>query len=144
MVNISKSALVSYSAQEMFEIVDDIASYPQFLPWCGSTQIIQRNEDTVEAAIQITHSGINKTFTTRNRNQKGKMIEVQLVNGPFRHLHGYWRFERLEDNACKVSLDMDYEFSSKILGLLVGPIFGQIANTLVDAFCTRATKLYGK
>jgi ribosome-associated toxin RatA of RatAB toxin-antitoxin module len=75
--------------------------------------------------------------------QPGKIIEVQLIDGPFKHLHGFWRFEPLGDNGCKVTLDMEYEFSSKLLGLAIGPVFTQIANTLVDAFCKRAESLYG-
>ena len=143
MPKVSKSALVKFSADDMFNIVDDVALYPEFLPWCGSTQVISRSPDALEASIEIAHGGINKTFSTRNRMQKGKMIELQLVNGPFHHLHGFWRFDALGDDACKVSLDMDYEFSSKMLGLIVGPVFNKIANTLVDAFCERAGNLYG-
>ena len=75
--------------------------------------------------------------------QTGKMIELQLLNGPFKHLHGFWRFDALGEDACKVSLDMDYEFSSKMLSFIVGPVFNKIANTLVDAFCERAGKIYG-
>ncbi|HEY5602948.1 MAG TPA: type II toxin-antitoxin system RatA family toxin [Gammaproteobacteria bacterium] len=141
---INKSALVSYDANDMFNIVDDIESYPEFLPWCGAASVASRNDDEVQASIEISHSGINKTFTTRNRLQKGKMIEVQLVNGPFKHLHGFWQFKKLGENACKVSLELEYEFSSKLVGLVIGPIFGQIAGSLVDAFCKRAEELYGK
>jgi len=140
---VSKSALVNFSANDMFEIVDNVALYPEFLPWCGSTEVISRSSDTLEASIEIAHGGINKTFSTRNRMQKGKMIELQLLNGPFHSLHGFWRFDALGENACKVSLDLNYEFSSKILGLVVGPVFNKIANTLVDAFCERAGKIYG-
>ena len=143
MPTVSKSALVKFSAVDMFNIVDDVALYPEFLPWCGSTKVINRTADTLEASIEIAHGGINKTFSTRNRMQTGKMIELQLLNGPFKHLHGFWRFDALGEDACKVSLDMDYEFSSKMLSLIVGPVFNKIANTLVDAFCERAGKLYG-
>ncbi len=143
MPKVSKSALVKYSADDMFHIVDDIAAYPEYLPWCGSTEVISRTGDTVEASIEIAHSGINKTFTTCNRIQKGKMIEIELINGPFRHLHGFWRFDALGDNACKISVDMEYEFSNKMLSLVVGPIFNKITNTLLDAFCARADKIYG-
>ena len=129
MPTINKSALVSYEASDMFAIVDDIESYPQFLPWCGGA--------SVQASIQISHGGINKTFTTRNLLQKDKMIEMHLVDGPFKHLHGFWQFKKLGDNACKVSLDLEYEFSNKLVSMAFGPVFGQIAGTLVDAFCKR-------
>ena len=144
MAVISKSALVHYTPVEMFNIVDDIDAYPQFLPWCGSASVLSRDEDQVKAKVEINHSGIRKSFTTLNHLQHGKMIEMELVNGPFKHLHGYWRFHQLGEDACKVTLDLEYEFSNKLLGLAIGPVFSQIANTLVDAFCHRADALYGK
>lgn len=143
MPNISKSALVPYTAAQMFDLVDKVSDYPEFLPWCGGAEELSRNEDEVNASVTISHSGINKAFSTRNRLQKNKMIEMELVNGPFKHLHGFWRFETLSDSACKVSLDLEYEFSSKLLGMAVGPVFNQIANSMVDSFCQRADKIYG-
>jgi ribosome-associated toxin RatA of RatAB toxin-antitoxin module len=144
MPTVSKSALVSHSAADMYGLVDDVEAYPQFLPWCGGARVISRNEDEVHAGIDIAYGAVRKSFTTRNRLQKNKMIEVRLVEGPFKHLEGYWRFDALSESACKVSLDMQYEFSSKLIGLAVGPVFSQIANTLVDSFCQRADALYGK
>ena len=144
MATIQKSALVSYSASEMFGIVDDIDSYVEFLPWCGSSKVIKRESDEVEASIQISHSRIRKTFTTRNRLQKNKMIEMKLVDGPFKHLHGYWQFMELGKNACKVTLDLEYEFASRLMDISLGPVFKSIANSMVDAFCKRADDLHGK
>jgi ribosome-associated toxin RatA of RatAB toxin-antitoxin module len=141
---ISKSALVPYTAEQMFDLVDRVSDYPEFLPWCGGAEELSRDNDEVKASVTISHSGINKAFTTCNRLQKNKMIEMELVNGPFKHLHGFWRFETLSDNACKVSLDLEYEFSSKLLGMAVGPVFNQIANSMVDSFCLRADKIYRK
>ena len=143
MTTINKSALVAYDASDMFNIVDDIESYPEFLPWCGATSVESRSEDEVQASIEISHSGINKAFTTRNRVQKGKMIEIQLVNGPFKHLHGFWQFKKLGDSGCKITLNLEYEFANKIMSLAIGPVFSQIASSLVDAFCKRADELYG-
>lgn len=140
---ISKSALVPYSPEQMFQIVDDVNAYPQFLPWCGGAQVLERNADEVRASVEIAHSGIHKSFTTLNRLQKGKMIEMQLVDGPFKHLHGFWRFDALGEEGCKVSLDLDYEFSNKLLGLAIGKVFSQIADSLVESFCKRAEALYG-
>ena len=144
MPTISKSALVPFSAAQMYALVDDVPAYPQFLPWCGGAQEVSRNADEVEASVDIAHSGLKKTFTTRNLIQKNKMIEMRLINGPFKHLHGFWRFEALAEDACKVSLDLEYEFSNKLVGMALGPVFSQIANTLVDSFCQRARSLYGK
>jgi ribosome-associated toxin RatA of RatAB toxin-antitoxin module len=124
--------------------VDEVPRYPDFLPWCGGARELSRDEDAVRASVDISHSGIKKSFTTLNRLQHHKMIEMQLVDGPFKHLHGFWRFETLSDTACKVSLDLEYEFSNKLLSLAVGPVFNQIANSLVDAFVARAEHLYGR
>ncbi len=144
MSSISKNALVPYSAAEMFSLVNDIESYSQFLPWCRSSEVLSANEDEIRATIEIAHGSLRKSFTTCNRLQKNKMIEMRLEQGPFKHLEGFWRFDTLGERACKVSLDLDFEFSSKLVGLAMGPVFSQIANTLVDAFSKRAVDVYGK
>lgn len=142
---ISRHALVPYSAEEMYRLVEDIESYPQFLPWCRSTQVLEKNDDEVKASIEIAKGALNKTFTTLNRMQKNKIIEMRLLKGPFKHLEGFWRFDALKDaGACKISLDMDFEFESKLIALAVGPVFNQIANTMVDAFTKRAVEVYGE
>ena len=128
----------------MFHLVDNVPGYPAFLPWCGGAREITREADVVEASIDIAKAGLNRTFITQNRVQADKMIEMRLKEGPFRHLHGFWRFESLGEEGCKVSLDLQFEFDSKLLSLTVGPIFHQIANSLVDAFCKRAEVVYGK
>lgn len=141
---ISKNALVPYTAAEMYSLVDDIAAYPSFLPWCKDAKVLSRDEDEVRATIAIAKSGVHKSFTTFNRLQHNKMIEMRLLEGPFHHLEGFWRFDALDDRGCKVSLDLEFEFSNKIIRLTVGPVFDQVANTLVDAFCERAIEVYGK
>lgn len=140
---ISRSALVPYTPEQMYSLVDAINDYPNFLPWCRSAIEHARDEDQVKASIEIAKGAVNKSFTTLNRLQNNKTIEMQLVDGPFRHLHGFWRFEALEGNACKVMLDLDFEFSNKLVSLAIGPIFNQVANTLVDSFVTRARQVYG-
>lgn len=144
MAHISRNALVPYSPEQMYQLVDAINDYPKFLPWCRSAAEHQRDEDQVKASIEIAKGAVNKSFTTLNRLQQNKTIEMQLVDGPFRHLHGFWRFERLEGNACKVMLDLDFEFSNKLVSLAIGPIFNQVANTLVDSFISRARDVYGR
>ena len=144
MATVKKSALVLYSASEMYALVSDIEAYPQFLPWCRSTQILSRAEDEVRATIEMVKGGVHKSFTTSNRMQKHKMIDIRLLEGPFKRLEGYWRFEPLRVDACKVSLDMEFEFSSALLRKVIEPVFKQIANTLVDAFCQRAVEVYGR
>jgi ribosome-associated toxin RatA of RatAB toxin-antitoxin module len=144
MSSIHKSALVPYSPAEMFALVDDIDRYPTFLPWCSAARVLARSDDQVRATISLSKSGVDKSFTTCNRNQKNKMIEIRLEEGPFRHLQGYWRFDALGGDGCKVSLDLEFEFSSRVLGLVVGPVFNQVANSLVDSFQKRAVDVYGK
>lgn len=143
MTTINKSALVSYSPQQMFQLVDDINRYAEFLPWCGKSEEISRTSEQVEASLTISYSGLNKAFTTRNKLMPHQQIDMSLVEGPFKFLNGVWRFEPLGENGCKVSLNLEFEFSSKLVGLTVGPVFNKIANTLVDAFIQRADSVYG-
>ncbi len=143
MTTISKNALVRYSAAEMFALVNDIESYPQFLPWCRSVRVLSRTAAEVRATLELARGGIQKSFTTSNRLQPNKMIEIRLVEGPFRHLSGFWRFDQLGEQACKVSLDMTFEFVP-LLDFVIGPVFQPIANSLVDAFHGRAVQMYGK
>ncbi|MCK9532526.1 MAG: type II toxin-antitoxin system RatA family toxin [Gammaproteobacteria bacterium] len=141
---VQKSAIVPYSASEMFVLVDDVDAYPQFLPWCSGARVHSRTEDEVHATVEIAHGALHKSFSTRNRLQAGKMIEMRLVDGPFRRLEGFWRFDALGDKACKVSLDLEFEFSSRIIGMALGPVFSQITSTFVDSFRRRAEQVYGK
>ena len=144
MATIKKSALILYSAAEMYALVSDIEAYPEFLPWCRSTQVLSRSEDEVRAVIEMVKGRVHKSFSTINRMQHHKMIDIRLLEGPFRRLEGYWRFDPLRADASKVSLDMEFEFASPLLRMAVEPVFKQIANSLVDAFCKRAMDLYGR
>ncbi len=144
MAIVSRSAIVPYTSAQMYQLVDNIERYPEFLPWCRSSEVLQRDDDEVRATLELARGGIQKSFTTLNRLQKNKMIEIRLVDGPFRHLEGFWRFEPLQDKACKVLLDMEFEFANKLLSIAIGPVFHQIANSLVDAFCERAQQVYGE
>ena len=141
---ISRSALVPYTPAEMYALVNDVEAYPQFLTWCKAARVLNRDEDEVRASLNLARGGIEKSFTTCNRLQKDKMIEVRLVEGPFRRLEGFWRFDAVGEQACKVSCDLDFEFSNKLVGIAMGPVFTQIANTLVDSFCKRAVAMYGQ
>lgn len=143
MASVSRSALVMYSAQQMYDLVADVDSYHKFLPWCGDSRVLKQLDDEVEACILVSKAGIERAFTTRNRMEPGQLVEISLVEGPFRHLDGYWRFHALREDACKVTLDLEYEFSSKVFTMAFGTVFTQIANTLVDAFVKRAKDVYG-
>ena len=143
MPNINRTALVQYSAAQMFQLVDDIAAYPEFLPWCGGAQEHNRNETHVEASVVIQKGSINKAFTTKNTLKKPESIELTLVDGPFKTLTGECRFAALSESACKITFNMDFEFSNRLVGMAVGPVFNQVANTFVDSFVDRAKAVYG-
>ncbi|MBI3546287.1 MAG: type II toxin-antitoxin system RatA family toxin [Gammaproteobacteria bacterium] len=144
MTAIHRSAIVPYSAHQMFELVADIASYPKFLPWCGGARIVSSQGNEVIAAIDIAYGGVNKTFTTRNLLQAGQTMEIRLLEGPFSDLHGLWQFKILEAEASKISLDLEFEVANKMVSLVLTPVFSNIANQLVDRFHQRARELYGK
>jgi ribosome-associated toxin RatA of RatAB toxin-antitoxin module len=140
---IDRSALVPYKPQQMFELVVDIEAYPRFLPWCQGARILSRDVDEVHARIEFAVGGLSKSFTTRNRHQVNKMIEMHLVDGPFSRLNGCWRFDPLGEEGSKIALFLEYDFSNPMLGMVVGPVFSHITNTLVDAFQKRAVEVYG-
>ena len=140
---VEKSVLVGYSAQQMFDLVDAVEAYPQFLPWCDAAEVLFRDAVTTRATIHINYHGLTQKFTTENTKEPPLKMTVRLIEGPFRLLDGEWRFTPLSEHACRIDFRLHYEFSSKILEVLVGPVFSYIANTLVDAFVKRAEKLYG-
>jgi len=144
MTTINRSALVPFSSAQMYALVNDIEAYPDFLPWCSGSRILQQSEVEIEATVELSKGQLHKAFTTRNRLIKDKEIEMQLVEGPFKRLQGYWHFSDIEQLGCKISMEMEFEFSSKMMSMLVGPIFSQIAGSLVDAFCSRAKDVYGE
>lgn len=141
-MKVSRSALVHFSAARMFELVDGIEQYPEFLPWCSGTSVTLRDQDTTRATINISYRGISQSFSTENRKQFPRHMTMQLLEGPFKSLDGEWRFTPLDDQACKIDFELHYEFSSVLLEKLVGPVFGYIAGTMVDAFLKRAEQLY--
>lgn len=138
MERIERTAIVPYSAQAVYALVSDIERYPDFLPWCRSATIHSRTETQVEASLELAKGSISKSFTTRNELIPGRQMEMHLLNGPFKHLYGIWTFEPLSEHASKVSVCLEFSFSSKILELAIGPVFNHIANTLLDAFVQRA------
>lgn len=143
-MQVKRSALVAYSAQRMYDLVADIERYGEFLPWCGGSRILSREGENLEASIVIAARGLNRAFTTTNRMQSGRRIEMNLKEGPFRKLHGDWRFTPLAENACKIELDLVFEFEHSIVGRILGPVFIPVANGLVDAFHRRARQMYGE
>lgn len=144
MHQVTKSVLVEHTAQQMYDLVEQIELYREFLPWCGGTDIIERQGDLTVATLHIDYHGLKHNFTTRNQNVPGAKIDMLLVDGPFKHLEGVWQFVPLADYACKVEFRLEYEFSSQMLEKVVGPVFSKIANTFVDAFVKRAEKVYAR
>lgn len=143
MAVVHKSVLLAYSSEQMFDLVAKVEDYPKFLPWCGGVKIIERTEEKLVACLAIHYRGINQSFTTANHNMRPTQMRMTLVDGPFKVLNGNWTFKALREDACKAELDLHYEFSSRVLESLIGPVFGIIANSMVDSFCKRAETVYG-
>ena len=143
MVQVDRSVLVGYTAQQMFSLVDRVEEYPEFLPWCTGASVSQHNEKITLATIRLNYRYFKQCFTTENTKHAPHSIEVRLISGPFRHLEGSWRFIQLGEVGCKIEFRLRYEFSSKLLEKLLGPAFQHIADRLVDGFIKRAKKVYG-
>jgi len=147
MKTVHKSVLIWYSAAEMFALVTDVASYPQFLPWCDRASIEQETASGVVAKVGIAFAGLKQSFTTRNTHDPGRKVTLELVDGPFSRLEGHWCFIPLGEGsqrACKVEFTLCYAFDNGVLAALVGPVFDKIAGSLVDAFVKRAAVVYGE
>lgn len=143
MAVVEKSVLIARSAQQMFDLVDRVEEYPDFLPWCGGTELLARTETVTAARIHINYRGIKAHFATENPKVAPSRMDIQFREGPFRRLDGGWRFTALGDAGCKVEFRLNYEFSSKILEKAFGPVFNHIVGTFVDSFVKRAHQVYG-
>jgi ribosome-associated toxin RatA of RatAB toxin-antitoxin module len=142
MATVKKLVLIEFTPQQMFELVDRVENYPQFLPWCGGTELLDRNDAITRARLHINYHGIKSDFSTENDKVFPTHMLIKLVEGPFHHLEGTWDFTALGDRACKVDFTLHYEFSSKLIEKAVGPVFSHIANTFVDSFVKRAEQVY--
>ena len=143
MRSVRKSVLVPYRAQQMFDLVERVEDYPKFLPWCGGARILQQTTEETLARIDIDYHGVRTHFTTANRNQPPDRIVISLRDGPFRRLDGIWQFRALSDSACKVEFELNYEFATPVLEGLIGPVFGRIADSFIEAFVKRAVAVHG-
>ncbi|BCD84878.1 ribosome association toxin RatA [Pseudomonas solani] len=141
--HIQRSALLPYPAQALYDLVNDVARYPEFLPWCSSSEVLEVSETEMVASLGVAKGGLSQRFVTRNRLVPGQVIEMNLEEGPFSELHGVWNFKALGEKACKISLDLSFDYAGPIVKATLGPLFNQAANTLVDAFCQRAKQLHG-
>jgi ribosome-associated toxin RatA of RatAB toxin-antitoxin module len=143
MHHISKSAIVAYSCEQMYQLVNQVDDYPQFLNWCSSASILNQTADQITASVSINKSAFNQSFTTINTLTPNQRIDMQLKDGPFNHLSGAWIFTALTDTACKVELELQFNFSSRVVDIAISPIFTSIANSQLDAFVSRAKQIYG-
>lgn len=143
MTGVTKSILIKRSARQMFDLVENIESYPEFLPWCGATRVTYRDDKKTVATLYVDFLNIRSSVTTENEKDYPKKMSLKLVDGPFHHLDGVWDFKRLAENACRIDFRMSYAFSSGVFEKLLAPVFASIADTFVDAFVTRADKIYG-
>lgn len=142
MTVVQKSALVKFSARQMFDLVNDIESYPKFLPWCADSRILKREDDVIEAELVVAKGGFKKSFSTRNKIDPGGKISVSLLEGPFSYLEGVWNFMPLREDASKISLDLEFEMPGALANLAFGTVFNQICNTMVASFTERAKVVY--
>lgn len=144
MHTLKRNALVPYSSRQMFELVNGIEEYPRFLPWCHSSQVMSRSDEEVIATLDVNWKGIHKSFSTRNKLYPYEKVEISLIKGPLHRLDGTWVFYHLDEHACEITLDLEFEFTGRFIDRLFQPVFQHIANTLVEAFTKRARELYGE
>lgn len=142
MRKVSRSALVPYTAAQMYALVKDVEAYPSFLPWCNDAEVHVRQPDFIEASLELHRRGISKRFRTRNALQENVSLGIELLGGPFRRLSGGWQFQQLGDAGSKVSLELEFEFENRVTDLIFGRFFESTCNSLVDSFTDRAAQMY--
>jgi len=143
MAEVKRSVIVAHPPARMFGLIDAVEAYPEFLPWCGGATVLHRDDATTRATLHINFHGIRQSFTTENAKRAPHEILIKLVDGPFRSLEGAWRLTALGTAGCKIEFHMRYEFASRLLEKLVGPVFDHIAGSLVEAFVRRADQGLG-
>ena len=142
MPQISRTALVPFSAEQMYQLVNDVKSYPDFLPGCTGSRVLELGPTQMTAAVDVSKAGISKTFTTRNTLTSNQSILMSLVDGPFKKLIGGWKFIPLSPEACKIEFHLDFEFTNKLIEMAFGRIFKELAANMVQAFTSRAKEVY--
>ncbi|MEO8802633.1 MAG: type II toxin-antitoxin system RatA family toxin [Rudaea sp.] len=142
MIEIRRSAIVAYSAQQMFDLVNDVEAYPRRFGWCVDAQVIAREDNALTARLDLRLAGMTQSFTTRNTLNPPHRINLQLVDGPFRKLSGGWEFLALGERGCKIALALDFEYSGRLMAPLMRAGFERLADRMVDEFCIEATRVY--
>ncbi|SES82388.1 type II toxin-antitoxin system RatA family toxin [Thalassotalea agarivorans] len=140
---VNRSSLVMHSAEQMFQLINDIAAYPEFVPDCHDSKVLESSDSQMTASLLVAKGGIKKWFTTKNTLVSNESVEMSLVDGPFKKLTGKWHLTKLSDEACKINLELQYEFSSKVFDLAFGKAFNHMANNMVQAFIARAKDKFG-
>lgn len=144
-MHFKRSATVPYTPQQMYDLVNDIESYPQFLPWCSDAQIIEQNDDYITATLEVSAAGLTQSFTTRNHIDPPHGIEMQHTKGPFKHLKGVWHFQPSQDgDGCYIELNLTFEVKPGLKARLFSMVFNKAAEKLVSSFTQRAHQLYGE
>lgn len=144
MRRVHRSALLPYKSEQVFDIVNDVLSYPDFLPWCAKSELLEQSGDSLVGRLTIAKGGVSQTFTTRNTLSPPGHMHLALVEGPFTTLEGDWQIHPLGDEGCRVEMTLKFEFDSRLAGMILGRVFEQAADTMVDAFCDRADEMYRK
>ena len=142
MKTVEKNILVAHSAWQMFELVDKVEDYPEFLPWYGKTEVISREGDELKARLYMDYKGVKQSFATHNRNIPGREIRMELLEGPFKTLRGRWHFIDLGGDCCKIEFRLEYDFANPMLSALISPVFSHLAGRLVESFIAEADKRY--
>ena len=143
MTIISRSALLPFDRQQLFDLVNDIEAYPEYMDGCVGAQVLSRDETLVEARLDLAKGGISHSFSTRNRLLGTELVTLELVEGPFEFFEGRWVFLALGDTACKLSLELEFSFNNTVLGLAASRLFEMVTNNRVDALARRAQDVYG-
>jgi ribosome-associated toxin RatA of RatAB toxin-antitoxin module len=141
---VSKFAEVPFTAEQMYQLVNDIEAYPEFLPWCIDAKVFNRTDKSLDASVSLATGKIRQTFATQNTMLAGKRIDVNLISGPFKYLKGYWEFTDTDRDGCKVELNMEFEFKNKLLKLTLKTFFNKFIDSLVGSFTERARIVYSK
>ena len=142
MPTVERSALVPYTAQQMYQLVNDVTSYPEFLPWCSGAAVLEDNDGVRVARVDISRGPLKQHFVTRNELIEGEEIRLNLVEGPFSQLHGQWQFISIGDSGCRVTFSTQFSFNSVLIEKTLGPVFNDICTKLVDSFVARARQVY--
>lgn len=142
MRELHRTVIVPYTPAQMFELVADVERYPEFVPWCADSQLLERDDDSLVGRLEMAMGPLTGGLTTRNRLEPPGAMTLELVAGPFSELHGEWQFKSLGESGCQVDLQMRFAFSNPVKNLVLGAAFEQTCNRLVDAFVARAAEVY--